>query len=386
MLQKRHLYLFSRSSIRTFFAQLGAENLVFEPALFAHYDMFLVVSRVPLAVYVPDEVTRALHTTPGGRLMQAWLDLDEQRHALQERYKAAETDRVARRADIERLEQLLAESERDRAARLGVIEAQGAEIARLYSQLQQGQADNQTLQQQLLEAERDRVAQRQHWMAETQTLQQGLAGAERDLAAQRALLDQHEETIYQYVGTIQQHEETIYQYAGTIQQHEKTIQQYEKTIQQYEKTIQQHEETIQQYEKTIQQHEKTIQQHEKTIQQYAECDWTAQRQHWMAENQTLQQGLAGAERDLAAQRALLDQHAETLEQYKETIYQCAETIHQYAEALSRLQTDRERIWQTLLIISRTRAYKLLRSLGRWESVAQTLSLPPIEQPMERPLE
>ena len=43
--EKEHLYLFSQRSIRELFARLGAEHVVFEPAIFAYYDMFLVVSR-----------------------------------------------------------------------------------------------------------------------------------------------------------------------------------------------------------------------------------------------------------------------------------------------------------------------------------------------------
>ncbi|MGB9871741.1 MAG: methyltransferase domain-containing protein, partial [Anaerolineae bacterium] len=61
-----HLYLFSRQSIREFFHRLGAEHLAFEPAIFAHYDMFLVVSRVPLAAYLPDGIAKALSATPNG--------------------------------------------------------------------------------------------------------------------------------------------------------------------------------------------------------------------------------------------------------------------------------------------------------------------------------
>ena len=44
-----HLYLFSERSVRQFFAELGLKSLVFEGALFGHYDMFFVASRRPLA-------------------------------------------------------------------------------------------------------------------------------------------------------------------------------------------------------------------------------------------------------------------------------------------------------------------------------------------------
>jgi len=91
--------------------------------------MFLVVSRVPPANCVPDEIERALSATPNGRTVQAMLDLDVQNRSLENRHAESETDIVARLESIHRPEQLLGEAERDRAARLGVIEAQGAEIA-----------------------------------------------------------------------------------------------------------------------------------------------------------------------------------------------------------------------------------------------------------------
>ena len=47
-----HLYLFSDRSVTRLFQQLGAEHIQFEPAIFGHYDMFLAVSRLPLATQV----------------------------------------------------------------------------------------------------------------------------------------------------------------------------------------------------------------------------------------------------------------------------------------------------------------------------------------------
>jgi len=133
--EKEHLYLFSPKSIRELFHRLAAEHLAFEPAIFAHYDMFLVVSRAPLAAYLPDEIDRALEATPSGRMVQALLALDNQLREFSKRYAESEADRAARLEDMHRIERLLAESERDRAARRGVIEAQRAEIGRLQEQV-----------------------------------------------------------------------------------------------------------------------------------------------------------------------------------------------------------------------------------------------------------
>ncbi len=45
LLPDQHLYLFSQSSVRLLLQRLGAEHVVFEPAIFSAYDMSLVVSR-----------------------------------------------------------------------------------------------------------------------------------------------------------------------------------------------------------------------------------------------------------------------------------------------------------------------------------------------------
>ena len=56
---EQHLFLFSERSICELFRRLGAEHLAFEPAIFAHYDMFLVVSREPLNPRAPEEIEAA---------------------------------------------------------------------------------------------------------------------------------------------------------------------------------------------------------------------------------------------------------------------------------------------------------------------------------------
>ena len=98
---------------------------------------------------------------------------------LEQSLAESERNRAARLQNMQRLEQLLEESERDRAARLGVIETQGAQIASLQSEVrhwleqnlalsqragqletecQSAQARLSELQQRLEESERDRAA------------------------------------------------------------------------------------------------------------------------------------------------------------------------------------------------------------------------------------
>ena len=194
-----HLYLFSQQSIREFFHRLGADHLVFEPAIFAQYDMFPVVSRMPLATHRPDEIEKALSGTPGGRLTQALLDVDTQRQKVTQRLDEAEADRKARLAVIEEqgrrlgeveaernnlqfeladLRQQFGASEADRVARLAVIEEQGRRlgqveadrVARLKVIEQQGQriqlimAQLQMLQQVLTAIQRGRIYRALRWL------------------------------------------------------------------------------------------------------------------------------------------------------------------------------------------------------------------------------
>jgi SAM-dependent methyltransferase len=154
--ENEHLYLFSQRSIREFFHRLEANHLVFEPAIFAHYDMFLVVSRAPLILHSSDEIVQALSTKPHGRMIQALLDADDQHRALQQRYATSE-------AEQSMLLQHLAAAEADRAARLTVIEQQGDELAQLQAQVHHWLQESQSLtaRVQELAAERDRLVTEQ---------------------------------------------------------------------------------------------------------------------------------------------------------------------------------------------------------------------------------
>jgi 2-polyprenyl-3-methyl-5-hydroxy-6-metoxy-1,4-benzoquinol methylase len=110
LIPEEHIYLFSQDSVARLFRQLGADHIQFEPAIFAHYDMFFAVSRVPFRTHTQEEIDTVLRSTPGGRLTLALLD-------LRERELASESDRVARGEQIETLTQMVQESEADRAAR-----------------------------------------------------------------------------------------------------------------------------------------------------------------------------------------------------------------------------------------------------------------------------
>jgi SAM-dependent methyltransferase len=91
-----HLYLYSQKSVRKLLRQLGAGHVAFEPAIFAHYDMFLVASPARLSITPRKKIEAVLSATPASRLIQALLDTDDRSRDLQGRLGAADTDRAAR--------------------------------------------------------------------------------------------------------------------------------------------------------------------------------------------------------------------------------------------------------------------------------------------------
>ena len=139
MLQEdEHLYLFSKDSVREFFARLGAEHLVFEPAIFASYDMFLVASRHRLAENTQERIEEHLSATPEGRIVQALLDLDGRNRQLSSRLQESEIDRAARLDQINELTRRLQESDADRTAR-------GEQIQSLTAMVHESQGDRTAL-------------------------------------------------------------------------------------------------------------------------------------------------------------------------------------------------------------------------------------------------
>ncbi|KDA52833.1 hypothetical protein EG19_10905, partial [Thermoanaerobaculum aquaticum] len=93
---REHLFLFSMSSIQLFFRYLGVGFIHFEPAMFPAYDMFVVASRQEPVVCSTRKITKALSSSPPGRLVLALLDLDNQFGSLRRLYEIGEADRAER--------------------------------------------------------------------------------------------------------------------------------------------------------------------------------------------------------------------------------------------------------------------------------------------------
>jgi 2-polyprenyl-3-methyl-5-hydroxy-6-metoxy-1,4-benzoquinol methylase len=115
-----HLYLFSEASIREFLGRLSIRYFSPEPAIFAHYDMSFVASREPLIVHSRDQIDKKLLSSPGGRFVLALMDLRERELTLEAAWKNCEVDRAARLQVIQ-----------DQGAQLGRISTLEADVAYL---------------------------------------------------------------------------------------------------------------------------------------------------------------------------------------------------------------------------------------------------------------
>ncbi len=167
---REHLFLFSQKSVRKLLRRHGAEHVAFEPAIFAHYDMFLVASRRPLKTVKRARIAPALTKTPSARMIQCLLDAGDRLDQFEAQFQQSEADRAARleviqrqgrrtveleaeihrsieetrkySAHVQQLEAAQAKltkqleiSEADRAARLEVIQQQGRRTVELEAEI-----------------------------------------------------------------------------------------------------------------------------------------------------------------------------------------------------------------------------------------------------------
>lgn len=100
-----HLYLFSQDSIESFFQHVSDAPIYiqFEPAIFSQYDMFMMVSKQPLKTHSEEAIQQFLSSSPQTRIVQAMLDLAEQRDSYIRLFQQADMDRIARLETINAL-------------------------------------------------------------------------------------------------------------------------------------------------------------------------------------------------------------------------------------------------------------------------------------------
>jgi len=134
-----HIYMFTKDSATQFFKQLGMPHIQFEPAMFAHYDMFFAVSRNPFEINSNEQIESALLANPKSRLVLSLLDLRERELQLIKRLEESEFDRSARWEQIQSLTSIIQKLESDHAEYRDQIQIQQDEFL---TQLQRSNEKN----------------------------------------------------------------------------------------------------------------------------------------------------------------------------------------------------------------------------------------------------
>lgn len=146
LLIPEHLYLFTRDSVQRLFDRVGLPKLVFEPAVFAHYDQYFVAARrVPESVETT-AIEAGMKSSVAGRLTQAMLDLKDQVSTAGDNApRLHELGRMLqqRDRDLERLDEQLARvnalarvAADSHLQHLSALEAQRKELESLLAQRQ----------------------------------------------------------------------------------------------------------------------------------------------------------------------------------------------------------------------------------------------------------
>ena len=162
LLPDQHLYLFSQSSVRLLLRRLGAEHVVFEPAIFSAYDMSLVAGRTVPPPLLESAAVASLQSAPAGRLVLALRDLDDRFQELSKQHAESEADRAARLRNLQAMEELFAKQAAEHARQNDAREADAAIQAAAAEEMARSLRDLddrfQELSKQHAESEADRAA------------------------------------------------------------------------------------------------------------------------------------------------------------------------------------------------------------------------------------
>ena len=120
--------------------------------------MFLFASSLPLLTHNQQEIDQSLLATPGGRLILALLDKDDECRILDDHLKASKADCEARLSIIQEQEQQLEVINADRAARLSIVQEQGHQIEVIEADRAARLSVIQELERQIEVIEADRAA------------------------------------------------------------------------------------------------------------------------------------------------------------------------------------------------------------------------------------
>lgn len=157
--EEQHIYLFSKAAVGQLLKSAGFPYIEFVPAFFGDdYDMFFFASKEPIRTNEEQEIDSYLNAIPTGRLVKAMIALFDEKQDAVNRFQTERENSMARLRQTEQAEEMLKESEADRAARLGQIQS-------LTKALEENEASRamyleqvQSLTKMLEESEADRAA------------------------------------------------------------------------------------------------------------------------------------------------------------------------------------------------------------------------------------
>ncbi|EDX84824.1 Methyltransferase domain family [Synechococcus sp. PCC 7335] len=285
---REHLYLFSRQSVTQLLHQLDVKHLYFEPAIFSHYDMFLVAAKTPLVIHSVETGSAALQKTVGGRMALSMIDLRDIQLECQRKLEIADADRTARLKQVHILTDQL---EQQRLAQ-----------QELAQRLEQQQLEQQKLQQQRLEQQR--LEQKVEQRLEQQQLQQQRLEQKVEQRLEQQRLEQQQKLQQQKLQQQQLQQQWLEQ--QKLQQQKLQQQWLEQQKLQQQKLQQQ------KLEQQRQQQQKLEQQRQQ--QQKLQQQWLDQRLDQRLEQQRLEQ--QKLEQSLAQQRLVQQRLDQRLEQQR----------------------------------------------------------------------
>ena len=246
MVIPHHLFLFSRKSITRLLGEAGLRYVQFEPNLFP-YDMYLVAGRDPLAIHPWEQVVQRLEASPGARLVRALFDLDDRYEDLKRRYLEAEADRAARLEVIQRQGAQLGELDAARSrleqevqareVRLAALAASQETLSQMLARTEQALRESQQAQNELhrrlgelsarLEATETARRQLEERLAE---MQGQLAAAHAERESLRQALARTEQALHEAQQAHRQQEHRLRELSDQLEASDATRRQLEERL------------------------------------------------------------------------------------------------------------------------------------------------------------
>jgi SAM-dependent methyltransferase len=390
MVIPHHLFLFSRKSITRLLGEAGLRYVQFEPNLFP-YDMYLVAGRDPLAIHPWEQVVQRLEASPGARLVRALFDLDDRYEDLKRRYLEAEADRAARLEVIQRQGAQLGELDAARSrleqevqareVRLAALAASQDTLSQVLARTELALRESQKAQNEL----HQRIGELSQQLKDLETarrqLEERLAETQSQLAALQAERGRFEERLAETQGqltAVQAERESLRQ---ALARTEQALHEAQQAHQQQEHRLRELADQLEATEAARRQLEERLAETQSQL--------TAVR----AERESLRQALARTEQTLhEAQQARQQQEhrlrelADQLEATEAARRQLEERLEAHRANLLSAEAERlearERARSVETELSRVRAvvqrlrysyvYRILRTAGLWGWLAEVV--------------